>query len=160
VRTGIGYNLSENNNNILLGYGFIQSHIYDTGGARIRRNEHRIFQQFLNRHNFNTYFLQHRIRIEERFLSDDFRMRFRYFLSVIKPLNKRNLIKNAIYLSAYNEIFMNAEKSVFDRNRLYGGLGLCINDYLRVETGFMSQMLKDNNQSQMQIILYNNIPFK
>ena len=26
IRTGIGFNLSENNENILLGYGFIQSH--------------------------------------------------------------------------------------------------------------------------------------
>jgi len=28
IRTGIGYNLTENNNNVLLGYAFINSHQY------------------------------------------------------------------------------------------------------------------------------------
>lgn len=29
LRTGIGYNLSENNNNVLLGYAYVHSHNYD-----------------------------------------------------------------------------------------------------------------------------------
>lgn len=159
IRTGIGYNLSENNDNILLGYGFIQSHTYEAAGTKSRKDEHRIFQQFITKQNIYNFYVQHRYRIEERFLTDDFKMRFRYFLSVNKPLNKKALTKNAVYLSAYNEIFLNAENPVFDRNRLYGGMGYCINDYLRIETGFMSQMLEDKKQSQFQIILFNNLPF-
>ena len=159
IRTGIGYDLSENNNNILLGYGFIQSHVYDADGIKSHNDEHRIFQQFITKQNIHNFYVQHRYRIEERFLNDDFKMRFRYFLSVNKPLNKKALVKSAVYLSAYNEIFLNAEKPVFDRNRLYGGMGYCINDFLRIETGFMSQMLEDKEQSQFQIILFNNLPF-
>lgn len=159
IRTGIGYNLSENNDNILLGYGYIQSHTYDAAGNKNRRDEHRIFQQFITKQNIHNFYLQHRYRIEERFFTDDFKFRFRYFLSVNKPLNKKSLSKNAIYLSAYNEIFLNAEKPVFDRNRLYGALGYCINDYIKIETGFMTQMLENKKQSQFQIVFFNNLPF-
>ena len=34
LRTGIGYNLSPRNNNLLLGYGFIQSEPYQEGTDR------------------------------------------------------------------------------------------------------------------------------
>ena len=159
IRTGIGYNLSENNDNILLGYGFIQSHTFNATGVKDVKNEHRIFQQFITKQNIHNFYVQHRYRIEERFLADDFKIRFRYFLSVNKPLNKKALEKNAVYLSAYNEIFLNIEKPLFDRNRLYGGVGYCINNFIRIETGFMSQMREDKKQSQFQIILFNNLPF-
>lgn len=159
IRTGIGYNLSENNDNILLGYGFIQSHTYDAADIKSRKDEHRIFQQFITKQNIHNFYVQHRYRIEERFLTNDFKMRFRYFLSVNKPLNKKTMEKNAVYLSAYNEIFLNTEKPVFERNRLYGGMGYCLNNFIRIETGFMSQMLEDKKQTQFQIFLFNNLPF-
>ena len=158
-RTGIGYNLSENNDNIVLGYGFIQSHTYTTAGDKNVKNEHRIFQQFITKHNIHTFYFLHRYRIEERFFTDDFKLRFRYFLSVNKPLNKKTMETNAVYLSAYNELFLNTEKPVFDRNRLYGGMGYCLNNFIRIETGFMLQMLEDTKQSQFQIILFINLPF-
>lgn len=159
IRTGIGYNLSENNDNILLGYGYIQSHTYDAADIKRRNDEHRIFQQFITKQNIHNFYVQHRYRIEERFITDDFKMRFRYFLSVNKPLNKKAMEKNAVYLSAYNEIFLNTDKPVFDRNRLYGGVGYCLNNFIRIETGFMSQMLEDKKQTQFQIFLFNNLPF-
>jgi hypothetical protein len=159
IRTGIGYNLSENNNNILIGYGFIQTHTYSNTENKIVYKEHRIFQQFLTKQKLHHFYIQHRFRIEERFLSDDFKLRFRYILSLNKPLHKKLMETHAVYLSAGNELFLNAEKPVFDRIRLYGGIGYCLSRNLRIETGYMTQMLKDNNQSQFQIIFFNNIPF-
>ena len=51
LRTGLGYNLTENNNNILIGYGYIlsENYILDTD-EKISVNEHRIFQQFEDLH--------------------------------------------------------------------------------------------------------------
>ena len=44
VRTGIGYNLTENNNNILLGYGYIHSERYlPNSDEKTSSTEHRIF---------------------------------------------------------------------------------------------------------------------
>ena len=160
VRTGIGYNLTENNNNILLGYGFINSQKYlSNSNEKVGTNEHRVFQQFITRQSFNNVFLQHRYRIEERFLPNDFQMRFRYFLGINIPINKPRLEKNAYYFSAYNEIFINAQQNIFDRNRLYGAIGYIFNKNIKMEAGYMAQTLESTNRNQFQIVIFNNIPF-
>jgi len=76
VRTGLGYNLSENNNNILLGYAYVHSEPYIAGtDAKTRTDEHRIFQQFITKQQFGRVSVSHRYRFEQRFLQDDFKMR-------------------------------------------------------------------------------------
>jgi Protein of unknown function (DUF2490) len=160
LRTGIGYNLTENNNNILLGYGFIHAQRYVANkDDKIATNEHRLYQQFITKQNFNSVFIQHRYRIEERFLPSDFQMRFRYFLSFNIPLNNKKMTANTIYASAYNEIFLNAENPIFDRNRLYGAIGYVFSKYVKAEVGFMAQTLETTNRNQFQIVLFNNLPF-
>ena len=58
-----------------------------------------------------------------RFFENEFKLRLRYFLAVNIALNNKELTNNTFYLSAYNEIFVNAKQNYFDRNRLYGGIG-------------------------------------
>lgn len=157
VRTGIGYNLTPNNNNILLGYGFIHTEPYIAGtDDKTDFNEHRIFQQFTTRQIYPHLILQHRYRIEERFIEnrDHIQMRFRYFLSANIPLNKPAMTAGAAYLSVYNEVFLNAKPSLFDRNRVYGAAGYVVNKYLRMELGFMRQLLNANSRNQFQIGIY------
>ena len=160
LRTGIGYNLTENINNILVGYGFINTQRYlPNSDQKIDTNEHRIYQQFITKSSFGSVFMQHRYRIEERFIADDFQLRLRYFLGVNIPINKTTLDKNAVYLSAYNEIFINAESPLFDQNRLYGALGFVFNKNFKAEAGFMAQTLEKSNRNQFQIVIFNNLPF-
>ena len=160
LRTGLGYNLTENNNNVLLGYAFVNTRKYILNSDQKQEsNEHRIFQQFITKQNFGRLYFLHRYRVEERFLPDDFQVRLRYFLSASIPLNKKTLDKNAIYFSTYNEIFVNTEKPLFDRNRIYAALGFVINKNFKVEAGFMSQILEQSNRNQFQIVIFNNLPF-
>ena len=159
IRAGIGYNISENNNNILLGYGYIASERYVNTTDKVRTEEHRLFQQFITRQNFNRIFIQHRYRVEERFLKNDFKVRFRYFVSLNIPITKKEMIQNALYLSVYNELFVSNTTPVFDRNRLYGAIGFVINKSFRVEAGFMSQILEKTHREQFQIGFYNNLSF-
>lgn len=161
IRTGIGYNLTEGNNNILLGYGFINSQNYiSDSDEKVGNNENRIFQQFITKQSFGRVVLQHRYRVEERFLQDDFELRFRYFLGFNIALNHKKMVPKTLYLSAYDEIFLNAESPIFDRNRLYGALGFVINKYFKVEAGFMSQMTEKSTRNQFQLTLFNNLPFR
>jgi len=161
LRTGIGYNLTENNNNVLLGYAFVNTQKYiPNSDQKQESNEHRIFQQFITKQNFGRFFVLHRYRVEERFFKDDFQVRLRYFLNLNIPINKKTLDKNAIYLSAYNEIFVNTQKPLYDRNRIYAALGFVINKNFKVEAGVMSQILEQSNRNQFQIVIFNNLPFK
>ena len=156
LRTGLGYNLTENNNNILLGYGYIlsQNYIGDTDEKQ-DVNEHRIYQQFITRQRFGRVNIQHRYRFEQRFVESDFRVRFRYFLAFNVPLNNKEMTDKTWYGSAYNEIFLNTEKDkVFDRNRLYGGIGYRLNKTFRFELGYMNQFLPGFSRDQINMIMF------
>lgn len=158
IRTGVGYDLTENNNNVLLGYGFILSQPYVNGDKK-ENIEHRIFQQYITKQKFGRFNLQHRYRLEERFLEDDFRMRFRYMLGFNIPITQKEMLPKTLYASVYNEIFLHFDSPVFDRNRVYGALGYVINKNMRIEAGYMNQIQENRNRGQIQIGFYNNIPF-
>jgi hypothetical protein len=157
IRTGIGYNLSENNNNVHLGYGFILSQNYIEGtDDKVDIIEHRIYQQFITRQNFSRFYLQHRYRFEQRFIEDDFSLRFRYFLGLNITIKNIEMIDNTWYISIYNEIFLNTTGDIFDRNRLYGGIGYKLNKTLRFEVAYMNQFLPSGSRDQINLVAFVN----
>ena len=151
IRTGLGYDIGSKSN-ILLGYGYINSENF-TGDANDQTTveEHRIFQQFITKQTIGSVSLQHRYRFEQRFVESDFKTRFRYFLGINLPLKNPKY-----YLSAYNEIFLNGKSNVFDRNRVYGGLGYKISKGVKLELGYMSQVFETSSRDQINIITFVN----
>ena len=155
LRTGLGYNLTENNNNLLVGYGYILSENYvDNTSDKVSVNEHRIFQQFTTKQKIGKIGISHRYRFEQRFVESEFKMRFRYFLGLNIPLQYKEDGNNLLYLSAYNEIFLNSKSSVFDRNRVYGGLGYRFSKALRIELGYMNQFFENSGRDQINVIAF------
>ena len=153
LRTGLGYSFNEGNQNVLLGYGYILSENYfNNSDEKKTVVEHRIYQQFMSNQKIGNLKLNHRYRFEQRFVENDFKMRFRYFLGLNIPFNKNET--NKYYFSVYNEIFLNTETSIFDRNRLYGGIGYKFNRSIRVELGYMNQFFETNNRDQLNIITF------
>jgi len=157
LRTGVGYNLSENNHNLLLGYGYILSQNYVADAQeKTDVNEHRIFQQFTSKQKIGKVSLSHRYRFEQRFVEADFKMRLRYFLALKIPLIKSEAVPAKLYVSAYNEVFLNTESSVFDRNRVYSGLGYQLYKNVRVEAGYMNQLFENSSRDQFNLITFVN----
>ena len=89
-----------------------------------------------------------------RFVEDDFKMRFRYFLAVKIPLIKVEDGFTKFYLSAYNEVFLNTESAVFDRNRVYAGLGYQLSKRIRMEAGYMNQLFETSSRDQFNLITF------
>lgn len=153
LRTGVGYNLTKNSN-LLLGYGFIKSENYINITDKETVNEHRIFQQLTTKQKIGIFKISHRYRFEQRFVESNFKMRLRYFLSMQIPLTKK--IDKGMYLSAYNEIFINTKNQLFDRNRIYSGLGYKINKNIRIEAGYMNQLFLKGSRDQLNLISFIN----
>ncbi|MEN3323597.1 DUF2490 domain-containing protein [Mariniflexile soesokkakense] len=153
IRTGLGYTFNEGKNNILLGYGYILSENY-IGGTdnKVSINEHRIFQQFTSKQSIGSVSLNHRYRFEQRFVEDDFKMRFRYFLGLNIPFSETS----KCYFSAYNELFINTKSAIFDRNRVFGGLGYNLNKNIKLETGYMNQFFENSSRDQFNVIAFIN----
>lgn len=153
LRTGLGYTFDDSKSNVLLGYGYILSENYiDDANEKVAINEHRIFQQFTSNQQIGKVNLIHRYRFEQRFVADDFKMRFRYFLGLNIPIVDRE--RNNIYFSAYNEIFLNTESPIFDRNRTYFGIGYGVNKNIRIELGYMNQFFETSSRDQLNIISF------
>lgn len=160
LRAGVGYNLKEQNHNLLLGFAYIATDSYDEVNTfKATRFESRIYQQYLYKHKLSDVYVNHRVRLEQRFFPNEFGLRGRYFVSMQKPLKGKVISKNSSYISAYNELFLDIKHSRFDRNRLYLGLGFGITEHIRIETGYMIQAQKNINRGQLQFILINNLPF-
>jgi hypothetical protein len=151
LRTGLGYTFNEDKNNVLLGYGYIlsENYISDTDD-KLSINEHRIFQQFTSKQNIGSLILNHRYRFEQRFVEDDFKMRFRYFLGLNIPFSETS----KYYISAYNEVFLNTKSAIFDRNRVYGGIGYSLNKNLKLEAGYMNQFFETSSRDQFNLMAF------
>lgn len=153
LRTGIGKNFGVNQGNLLGGYAYVRSENYlnDTLPKSIVE-EHRIFQQLILKQSLGRVAIQHRYRVEERFIKDDFLMRFRYFLLIRVPLNRSEFAPKTWYLSAYNEIFIVPDQLPFERNRLFGSIGYKFNENWSVEGGYMNQFLRVGERDQLNLI--------
>lgn len=160
IRGGIGYDLTDNNNTVLVGVAYIATRNPISENDYTTFNEHRIYQQFNTKHKISKVNLNHRFRFEERLMNDDIFFRFRYQFNATLPLNKPSLMKNALFIKASNELFLNAIKTnEFDRNRLNFNLGYVLTPKLTIEAGYMKQHVKhtQTNHLMLGIILNNPI---
>jgi len=161
ARAGLGYNLKPQNHNLLLGYAYVAMDAYDEFDVKSSTKiENRIYQQYFFKNKMGSNALTHRFRLEERFFPNEFGLRTRYFIALLKPLGNKNFTRKTTYFSAYNELFVDLKEAKFDRNRLYAGIGIGMNESIRVETGYMIQAQKNITRGQLQLILYNNLPLK
>ncbi len=158
LRGGATYSPKNTKARITLGYAFVSTGAY--GESRTSFSEHRIYQEgWIPQQVGSRLYFQHRFRYEQRWVDDqDFRTRYRYALFANLPLNQKDLTKGAVYLAFYDEIFLNGQRSIgggreveiFDRNRLFGGLGYSITDHVRVQGGYMQQATDLISKGQLQ----------
>jgi hypothetical protein len=140
-----------------LGYAYILSEPYISGTTdKNTLVEHRIYQQLVNRNTFGRGTFMTRLRLEERFFADDFKVRFRAMNWINYPINSKSITDKSVYLSAYHEIFLNGKGPTFDRLRLYGALGYFINKKIKVELGYLSQIQTNKSRGQWQIAAFTN----
>lgn len=162
LRGGVTFRPKSANLLLTLGYGNITSGQF--GSSSSTSKEDRIYQEALLPHKLGErIFLRHRFRFEQRWVENqDFRTRFRYALFVDVPLNGTDLAKGAVYLSLYNEVFLNGQRDIgdnrrvetFDRNRTYAAIGYSLSDSLRVQGGYMQQYTNAVNKGQIQLSLH------
>jgi len=162
LRGGITYTPPGTNVLITLGYGNITTGV--PGESSRTSGESRIYQEFLLPQRIGTRVnLRHRLRFEQRWVEGfDFRTRFRYALFLTVPLGDPELRPGSLYLSVYDEVFINGQRDVgdrlqveyFDRNRLYGGLGYVLTDGLNAQLGYMQQTTNNWSKGQLQVSLH------
>lgn len=155
LRTGLNYHFDKNSL-VTAGYAYIGNHLYKSDRSSPEVEEHRIWQQFITTNNLWRLKLEHRYRMEERFIKKEFNTRFRYRLMFFLPINKPEIREGTLFVGVYDEIFINGKEELFDRNRLYGGLGYQFSKNVNLQAGFLYQRLRDAGKGFLQFgIVFN-----
>ena len=152
LRTGLNYHFKKKAF-VTAGYAYIPSYIYNSEQKSPEVEEHRIWQQFVLSSNIGRVKFEHRYRIEQRWVNQDYKNRFRYRLMLFIPLNKPKIEEKTLFLGLYDEIFINDKNNFFDRNRLYGALGYQFNKNTSIQAGMMHQQVNEFGKWYLQFAL-------
>jgi len=162
LRGGITYKPKKTNIKFTLGYGNVTTGAF--GSDNSTTTESRLYQEALYPVKFgNRFYTNHRFRYEQRFVENqDFRTRYRYNLFLNIPLNKSSMESKTLYIALYNKLFINGQRNVgsgntvelFDRNRLYLGMGYIIKNGLKFQLGIMEQKTDNWVKKQLQVSIH------
>ncbi len=148
AKGGISYSF-KTNGWVLLGMGHYETYQPTGDFVKPHVTEFRIWQQLVLNNNINRLKLEHRYRIEQRFISGNYRNRFRYRINALLPFNNKVIQKKTLYASAYNEVFLCNEGPFFEQNRIFGGLGYQFDDHFTILTGVVNRF--DNVSPALQV---------
>jgi hypothetical protein len=163
-----------------LGYAFVENRRSLSGISGLAP-EHRIWQQLQLNHPVAFTRLNHRLRLEQRFISNIytsnnslnhhgnvFANRVRYFFRDIIPLNGHKRFTKGYFAALQNEIFINigdkshVNRKYFDQNRAYVAFGYRFSTKLDLEAGYLNQYISGrdklfNNNHILQLAIYNRL---
>ncbi|MEX0968392.1 MAG: DUF2490 domain-containing protein [Bacteroidia bacterium] len=160
------FDVSQNiDNNAMLssGYGFISNHQTARGKSGVNFIEHRIWEQFYIRHELRNIRMEHRYRLEQRWLKRKptlYLDRIRYFYRVTIPISNKQLLPNTLFLSFYNEVFLNITDNPFDRNRLYGATGYQFTKDIAGHAGYLLQTTSTGTKPYLQLAIFWNVDLR
>jgi hypothetical protein len=164
IRPGITYYLNAKHE-ITLGYLNNTSYTYSNDQLDFHLTEHRIWEQYVFKHKLKTIAVNHRLRVEQRFIErynsgSFFAQRLRYFARFIIPLQKEiSTFEKGIFMALQNEIFLNIQSKkelnmhVFDQNRVYGAVGYRFNKNIDLEAGYLNQCLLGAKNSTLNNVI-------
>lgn len=164
TRAGVNFHINKTATGSL-GYGYIVNYAYDKELLPgIQSVENRIWQQFTLRSSIGRVLFDHRYRLEQRWIQSKTNFRYldriRYALRITIPINKKEIEKNTLFISVYDELFIHFTKTPFDRNRLYGALGFQFNKNANVQLGCLAQTVNTITKPYLQIGLFYNIDLR
>ena len=138
LRAGPQYTIPGTRTTLTQGIAYVRSEA--RGEPDNGFDEVRLYQEALIGQRAGPVRLHHRLRVEERFVeSRDFSTRVRYALQAAVPITGNGLQRGSVYGAAYVEPFLNGPvrggRSVYDRTRVYGALGVRAADNLGVQAG-------------------------
>jgi len=174
LRTGVQYQF-HNGVSVAAGYGYIITYPYgDYPAGPYTVPEHRIYEQLSWGDTKGRLSLTHRIRLEQRYMGKidqkaterevngwNYLNRVRYQLKATLPLNRKKMEDKTLYVSAFDEVFVgfgkNVNQNIFDQNRISGLLGYQFSKILKLEVGYINQIVQQGGLvSGREVFQYNN----
>lgn len=169
LRTGVDLKITDHLSIMPVGYVYTWNFLYGKQPAAFRNNEHRLFQQIVYKHSLGKIQIEHRGRLEERFIQRHYKddtgnvvddgysmnqIRGRYRLMAKLPFKKEKIEARTYFAVIYDEVFMSwGEKVTYhkpDQNRIFAGAGYQVDKNFCVQGGPFYQMLIKGNGAQQE----------
>ncbi|UOE50388.1 DUF2490 domain-containing protein [Mucilaginibacter sp. SMC90] len=138
AKAGVSYDIDKNFT-ALLGTGHYSTYDYMDVGKGPTINETRFWEQITSNQFLYRLKLEHRYRVEQRWVNGDYRNRFRYRLNVFVPLNNTKIVAKTWFISAFDEVFLNNKVPNFERNRVSAALGYQFDKSFILQAGWINQ---------------------
>ncbi len=138
VKGGIGYRINDNFS-ALIGFGNYGTYDWMDLSAPKVNDELRLWEQFVMTQPLKRIRFEHRFRAEQATINNTYRNRFRYRLSLLVPLNRKQIAPGTLYAVVFDELFLTDKAPYFMRNRIYAGLAYPFNAILTVNLGWVNQ---------------------
>jgi len=183
VRTAVEIKLTDHFSFVPAGYVYTWNDKYGKQPTTYVNNEHRFWQQIFYKHSLGKFKVDHRVRVEERFIQShstntegivvdegytNKQFRFRYRLMAKMPFGEK-IVPKSYFASVYDEVFVSRGEHVTyydpDQNRVFAGIGYQFNSSMSMQAGFLYQMLvksngaKQENNLGLQVMLSYNLDF-
>lgn len=154
ARVGLDYKLNPNCT-VTGGYAWVVSYPYGSQPIANRTNENRVWQQVILKQPIGNLQVQHRYRLEQRWIDTQFKQRIRYRAQCIIPLQK-NYLENGkgLFMNVNDEVFLgfgkDIGKNILDQNRFIVALGYKFNPNFNFQMGYLNQFVVKSNGIQME----------
>jgi hypothetical protein len=145
ARVGLDYKLNPSVT-ISGGYAWILTYPYGSQPIANQTNENRLWQQLILKQPIGNLQVQHRYRLEQRWIDNQFKQRMRYRAQVLIPLQKSFVDKKqGLFLNVNNEVFLGfgkgIGKNILDQNRFIGAVGYQFNKDFSLQMGYLNQFV-------------------
>ena len=139
LKGGVAYNFPQRNS-LFVGVGDYVTYPFPGNFKRPAAvKEFRMWEQFVLNNNINRVKIEHRYRIEQRWLNGNYRNRFRYRLNPVVPINHKTVVPNTFFVTAFDEVFFTSKAPYFERNRFFAGAGYQFSKLFTFQAGFIRQ---------------------
>ena len=138
VKAGISYLIAKNLAG-LFGFGFYNTYI--PGGlfqTPAKQKEFRTWLELSYKQSYNRFYFDHRVRLEQRFIPNNYKNRLKYRLALMLPVNKTELVAGSIFLSVNDELWFPQYGPFIEKNRLFAGAGYKLNPNTTFQVGCVS----------------------
>jgi hypothetical protein len=172
LRTGINYAVHKDVS-LNAGYAFAETFPYGDYPNATAFPEHRVFEQVVLKQAIDKIELSHRFTLEQRFVARvsfvnnqkqtdwNYLNRVRYRLRTEIPVNIKKGSANKWRIILQDELFIgwggNIGANIFDQNRVAVLLGYRLNKNIKMEAGYLNQILQQGRRvSDKSVFQYNN----
>ena len=154
ARVGLDYKLNPNCT-VSGGYAWVVSYPYGSQPIVNQTNENRIWQQVILKQPIGNLQVQHRYRLEQRWIDTLFRQRIRYRAQCIIPLQKSYLDHGkGLFMNVNDEVFLGfgkgIGKNILDQNRFIAAVGYQFSPKMNFQLGYLNQFVIKSNGIQME----------